>query len=108
MALNRETIAAMGMVRGVTHAEFIRSHADGEFCFLEIAARVGGANIDRMIEAASGINLWAEWGRLELAHLAGQEYEPPLSPEVVVTGVGEVDDSATRVIDALLALERAT
>jgi biotin carboxylase len=78
-ALNRETIAAMGMVRGVTHAEFIRSHADGEFCFLEIAARVGGANIDKMIEHATGLNLWAEWARLELAHLRGEEYQLPES-----------------------------
>ncbi len=76
-ALNRETIAAMGMVRGVTHAEFIRSHADGEFCFLEIAARVGGANIDKMLEYATGLNLWVQWARLELAHLRGEEYQLP-------------------------------
>jgi biotin carboxylase len=76
-ALNRETIAAMGMVRGATHAEFIRGHADGEFCFLEIAARVGGANIDKMVEYATGLNLWAEWARLELAHLRGEEYQLP-------------------------------
>jgi biotin carboxylase len=76
-ALNRETIAAMGMVRGVTHAEFIRSHADGEFCFLEIAARVGGANIDKMLEHATGLNLWVEWARLELAQLRGEEYQLP-------------------------------
>ncbi len=76
-ALNREVIAAMGMVRGVTHAEFIRAEADGTFHFLEIAARVGGANIDLMLEHATGINLWREWARLELAHLAGREYELP-------------------------------
>jgi biotin carboxylase len=76
-ALNRETIAAMGMVRGVTHAEFIRGEADGEFYFLEIAARVGGANIDLMLEHATGVNLWAEWARLELAHLRGEEYQLP-------------------------------
>lgn len=76
-ALNRETIAAMGMVRGVTHAEFIRSSADGEFCFLEIAARVGGANIDLMIQHATGVNLWTEWARLELAHLRGAQYQLP-------------------------------
>jgi hypothetical protein len=35
-ALNRETIAAMGMVRGVTHAEFIRGSADGEFIFWKL------------------------------------------------------------------------
>ncbi|MCB0135074.1 MAG: ATP-grasp domain-containing protein, partial [Caldilineaceae bacterium] len=76
-ALNREVIAAMGMVRGVTHAEFIRAEADGTFHFLEIAARVGGANIDLMLEHATGINLWREWARLELAHLNKQEYELP-------------------------------
>ena len=81
-ALNREVIAAMGMVRGVTHAEFIRGSADGEFYFLEIAARVGGANIDKMIEYATNINLWVEWARLELAHLRGATYEmPPVKHE---------------------------
>ncbi len=80
-ALNREVIAAMGMVRGVTHAEFIRSEADGAFHFLEIAARVGGANIDLMLEHAAGINLWREWARLELAHLRGEEYTLPPTKE---------------------------
>lgn len=80
-ALNREVIAAMGMVRGVTHAEFIRSEADGVFYFLEIAARVGGANIDLMIEHATGINLWREWARLEVAHLRKEEYTPPPARE---------------------------
>lgn len=79
-ALNRETIAAMGMVRGVTHAEFIRSSTGGEFYFLEIAARVGGAYIDLMVEHATGVNLWVEWARLELAHLRGEEYQLPSLP----------------------------
>ena len=76
-ALNREVIAAMGMVRGVTHAEFIRAEADGTFYFLEIAARVGGANIDLMLEHATGLNLWREWARLEIAHLNKVEYTLP-------------------------------
>ncbi len=76
-ALNREVIQAMGMVRGVTHAEFIRADADGRFYFLELAARVGGANIDRMVEAAAGINPWAEWARLEVAHARGEPYLLP-------------------------------
>lgn len=76
-ALNREVIQAMGMVRGVTHAEFIRADADGRFYFLELAARVGGANIDRMVEAAAGINPWAEWARLEVAHARGEPYVLP-------------------------------
>jgi biotin carboxylase len=80
-ALNREVISAMGMVRGVTHAEFIRG-ADGTFYFLEIAARVGGANIDLMVEHATGINPWREWARVELAHLRQEEYVlPPVRHE---------------------------
>ena len=47
--------------------EFIKGHEDGRFYFLETAARVGGANIVEMIEAATGINLWREWARIETA-----------------------------------------
>ena len=65
--LNRELIAALGLVRGVTHAEFLRAHEDGKFYFIEIAARVGGAYISDAIEAATGINLWREWARIEVA-----------------------------------------
>jgi biotin carboxylase len=68
---NRQVIEGLGSVRGVTHAEFLRSHADGKFYFLEIAARVGGAYISDVVEAASGINLWREWARLEVG--AGKE-----------------------------------
>jgi biotin carboxylase len=79
--INRDVIAAMGMVRGVTHAEFIRGHSDGRFYFLEIAARAGGANIDLMVEHATGANMWAEWARVEVAHVCGEQYTlPPLRP----------------------------
>lgn len=63
---NRELIATLGLVRGVTHTEFIKGRHDGRFYFLETAARVGGANIVETVEAATGINLWAEWARIEL------------------------------------------
>ncbi len=56
----------LGFMRGVTHAEFLRSHADGKFYFIEVAARVGGAYISDVIETATGINLWREWARLEV------------------------------------------
>jgi hypothetical protein len=63
-------------VRGVTHAEFLKSHADGKFYFIEIAARVGGAYIAEVVEAATNINLWREWAHLEIG--AGkQEYTLP-------------------------------
>ena len=64
--VNSHLIKAMGLDSGATHAEFIKSEADGEFYFLEIAARVGGAYIADVLEAASGINLWREWARLEI------------------------------------------
>ena len=64
--LNRQIMSAFGLVRGVTHTEFIKGHDDGHFYFLETAARVGGANIAEMVEAATGINLWREWAKIEL------------------------------------------
>ncbi|HJR66260.1 MAG TPA: ATP-grasp domain-containing protein [Gemmatimonadaceae bacterium] len=76
-ALNADVAQALGMVRGVLHTEFIRSAADGTFYFLETAARVGGAFIVEMVEAATGINLWREWARLEVAHARGEPYDPP-------------------------------
>jgi biotin carboxylase len=77
--VNRQVIRAMGMVRGVTHAEFIRGREDGNYYFLEIAARVGGAGIDLMVEHATGANLWAEWAKIEVSHIQGQGYQlPPL------------------------------
>jgi biotin carboxylase len=64
--INRRLIRALGMHTGATHAEFIKSEVDDEFYFLEIAARVGGAYIADVLEAATGINLWREWARLEV------------------------------------------
>jgi len=75
--INRQVIEAKGLQRGVTHAEFIRSAADGQLYFLEIAARVGGANIDRLVEAAAGFNLWREWARIETAAARGEVYTLP-------------------------------
>jgi biotin carboxylase len=61
---NRKVMEAMGLRRGVSHTEFIRAE-DGTFYFLETSARVGGAHIAEMLEASSGVNLWAEWARIE-------------------------------------------
>jgi len=66
LTLNRKVLEELGFLRGVTHAEFLKSHADGEWYFLEVAARVGGAYISNVIEAATGVNLWREWARLEV------------------------------------------
>jgi biotin carboxylase len=75
---NKILINALGLVRGVTHAEFIKGRDDGQFYFLEIAARVGGANIAETVEAASGINLWAEWAKIEIG-LDAKPYSLPAS-----------------------------
>ncbi len=74
--INRDLIAALGLLRGVAHPEFIHAEADGQFYFLECAARVGGAYINEMVEAATGINLWREWARIEIAGGNGT-YHPP-------------------------------
>ena len=66
LALNERVLNAFGMVRGVSHSEFIRGR-DGKLYFLETAARVGGAHINELVEAATGINLWAEWAKVEVA-----------------------------------------
>jgi biotin carboxylase len=74
--INLNLLEGLGLMRGVTHAEFLKAHADGKFYFIEVAARVGGAYISEVIEAATGINLWREWARLEVG--AGkQPYQLP-------------------------------
>lgn len=75
--MNEKVIKTLGMVYGVAHSEFIKAEEDGELYFLESAARVGGANISDLIEFATGVNLWREWGRLEIALMRGEKYELP-------------------------------
>jgi biotin carboxylase len=77
IALNAHLAPALGMARGVTHGEYIKAHADGRFYFLEIAARVGGAFISDLVAASSGVNLWREWARIEVAALRAQPYRLP-------------------------------
>ena len=76
-AAHRKVLSALGMVSGVTHTEFIKSHADGGFYFLETAARVGGAYIAEVIQFARGVNPWVEWARLEVAGLQSKPYVLP-------------------------------
>jgi biotin carboxylase len=75
--LNEKVLKAFGLADGVSHTEFIRAHEDGSLYFLETSARVGGAHISDLIEAATGINMWAEWARVELAAASGTPYFPP-------------------------------
>ena len=84
LTLNQQLLDTFGMQRGVSHTEFIRA-TDGTLHFLETSARVGGAYIVDVVEAASGINLWKEWARVEIAGEHGT-YTPP-APRVDVAGI---------------------
>ena len=72
---NARVLASFGLLRGVSHTEFIRAGA-GDWYFLETSARVGGAFIVDVVEAATGVNLWREWAKVEIAGEDGR-YEPP-------------------------------
>jgi hypothetical protein len=74
--LNEQVLTEFRMLRGASHTEFMRAHADGKYYFIETSARVGGANIAEMVEAATGVNLWEEWARIEVAGEDGT-YVPP-------------------------------
>jgi phosphoribosylamine-glycine ligase len=65
--LNSQLLSAFKYERGVSHAEFLQSSADGNFYLLEVACRVGGAYIANVLEHACNFNLWREWAKLETA-----------------------------------------
>lgn len=75
--INATLIPALGLVRGVTHTEFIRSRDNGEFYFLETAARVGGAFVADVVQHTYGINPWVEWARVEVAAMRRHPYVLP-------------------------------
>ncbi|MBK7105647.1 MAG: ATP-grasp domain-containing protein [Ignavibacteriae bacterium] len=64
LKLNKQVIKSLGLKKGISHSEYIKSK-DGKFYFLETSARVGGANIANLIEESSGINYWKEWAIIE-------------------------------------------
>jgi hypothetical protein len=76
-ALNAQVMEAFGMKFSASHTEFIKCHEDGKFYFLETSSRVGGANLGNMVEAASGVNLWAEWAKIETAVAKNLPYKVP-------------------------------
>ncbi len=74
---NKEVLKAFGLQLGASHTEFIKAEEDGEFYFLETSSRVGGAHLAEMVEFSSGINLWAEWAKIENAAAKEQIYKLP-------------------------------
>jgi biotin carboxylase len=93
-AINRQLVKALKHERGAAHAEFIKSDADGRFYFLEIAARVGGAYIADVLEAASGLNLWREWARMEVTEGRRQGQEAGASRQGPAAGAGKKIEDA--------------
>jgi hypothetical protein len=77
-ALTSTVMKAFGMQYSASHTEFIRCREDGKFYFLETSCRVGGAHIAEMVEYSSGINLWAEWAKVEHAQASGSTYQLPI------------------------------
>jgi biotin carboxylase len=73
---NARVLGSFGLVRGTSHTEFIRAE-NGQWYFLETSARVGGAFIVDVIEAATGVNLWREWATVEIAGEESQ-YDAPV------------------------------
>jgi len=76
LALNRILLAAFQLRNGVSHSEFIRANEDDRLYFLETSARVGGAHISDLVEAATGINLWSDWAKIECAQSSNGYVRP--------------------------------
>lgn len=75
--VNAQVLKAFGMMHGANHTEFIKCNDDGKIYFLETASRVGGAHLAEMVAAASGVNLWSEWAKIEDCLVKGKEYILP-------------------------------
>ncbi len=75
-SLTHDVMKAFGMKYSASHTEFIED-ANGNFLLLETSSRVGGAYISDMLHHATGVDLWAEWAKLEAAQLSGEQYKAP-------------------------------
>jgi biotin carboxylase len=75
--LTVDVLKAFGMQHSASHTEVIRCSDDGHYYFLETSSRVAGDNLADMVEAASGINLWKEWAKLETAVAKNDNYKLP-------------------------------
>lgn len=84
--VNEQVMKAFGMKHGATHTEFIKCNEDGKIYFLETSSRVGGAHLAEMVEAASGINLWGEWAKIEDALVRDEIYKVP-TPKKQYAGI---------------------
>lgn len=95
--LNTELLTAFQYERGVSHAEFLQSEADGKFYLLEVACRVGGAYIANVLEHACNFNLWREWAKLETATVEKPYKLPKLRKDFagITLALANVDEPDT-------------
>jgi carbamoylphosphate synthase large subunit len=101
--LNASVMKAFGMRHSASHTEFILSKEDGEFYFLETSSRVGGAHLSVLVEAASGINLWREWAKIESAARRGEQWtlpEPRKDFAGILISLARFEEPDTTVFDA--------
>lgn len=78
--LNEQILLGFGLAQGVSHTEYMHSPVDNKFYLIETSARVGGANIADMVEAATGVNLWSEWAKVEIDR--DISYTPPVTKQL--------------------------
>lgn len=76
--INEDVIKSLGLVRGVTHIEYIKGKEDGKFYFLEAGARVGAARIPDVVWHATDLCLWHEWAKIEV----DQDKKPYKLPKI--------------------------
>ncbi|MFM2392061.1 MAG: hypothetical protein RLZZ546_38 [Bacteroidota bacterium] len=76
LTMNAQIMKSFGLQFSASHTEFIKGQ-DGKYYFLETSSRVGGAHLAEMVEAGSGINLWAEWAKIEIASHLKTSYKLP-------------------------------
>ena len=97
--LTARVMQAFGMRFSASHTEWIRD-GQGRFLFLETSSRVGGAHISDMVQEATGVDLWAEWAKLELAEFAADGYKAPKDrggyAAVTIRTVGEEEPQLDR------------
>lgn len=77
LKLNREVIQTMGLKYGIANTEFIRSHQDGRFYFIQSSGKVAGNYVAELVEASSGLNLWREWAKIEMSIPSEVPYKCP-------------------------------
>jgi len=75
--VNEQVIKGFGLKHGAAHSEYIKCKDDGKIYFLETSSRVGGAHLAEMVAAASGVNLWTEWAKIENALVKDLKYSLP-------------------------------